>query len=358
MNAPSILRNPRLSIGLQILFWITIYIFLWQSNGGPYTGNGNMWPPIPFLAGTASLVYLNIFVLIPRVLIKRNVWLYLLAVLVSIALLQGVLNLVTTYNPREVTVIIAEIDAAGNRTTTIRHPQEARIGMSIIASFIFLFFSTIFGLGREFVRRERERSRLENERLASEMKFLRAQINPHFLFNAMNNLYATVKLQPAKAGEIISRISDMLRYVIYDCGKPKVRLDKEIEYLKNYVYFQELKDPDRVRVNLAVDVEDGGFALEPMLLLPFVENAFKHSYSDTAESIEVEISLQADRQSLTFRCANSMPPDRQTLSTDPSHSGIGIRNVQSRLDFAYPAKHDLTIAQNGARYCATLTLQS
>jgi two-component system LytT family sensor kinase len=346
-----------LSIVLQILFWLTAYLLMWQSGQGPFGGRNGDLLPIPFLAGQAIIVYANIYYFIPQLLIRRSIWIYLLAILASTAVFQFAIHFLLDAATNIVAVEVTELDRNGNLVRTSRDVGRVRIGMAFMTNFLFLFFSTIFGLAREFVRQERERNRLENARLASEMKFLRAQINPHFLFNVMNNLYATVKLQPAKAGELISRISDMLRYVIYDCNKPKVRIDKEVEYLRNYVYFQELKDPDRVRVKLDLQVNDGGFHLEPMLLLPFVENAFKHSYSDIAETIQVDIFLQADRDRMTFRCANSIPPERQTLTTDPSHSGIGIANVRSRLEFAHKDKYELEIRQDENHYQAHLILR-
>ena len=357
MNESRNWPGKSISIVLQILFWVTAYFVIWQGEPGPFHGTYPELIPLLFLLGQALLVYHNIYVLIPRILIARNVWLYLGAVLVCMVIIQTGMYFLLNPTMGPVSLEISAEWPDGSTTKLVRDPERVRMGMATMTTFLFLFFSSIFGLGREFVKRERERNKLERAQLESEMKFLRSQINPHFLFNVMNNLYATVKLQPDKAGELISRISDMLRYVIYDCSKPRVRIGKEVEYLRNYVYFQELKDPGRMKIAVEIEVQDEGFTLEPMLLLPFVENAFKHSYSDEAEEIFVDVKLQADRERMRFICSNSLPPEVAPLTADPAHAGIGIANVRSRLDISHPGKYQLDIRKTAEKYTVTLDLE-
>lgn len=357
MKETGLSRNRGFGIVLHILFWSMAYFLLFQAGQSRFAEKAEIWMPFPFLLVHAILVYSNIYFLLPRFFFRKKFWVYGLTILGIFLISLIMLFLIMEWTGEETTFQITKFDPDGNILGVIHDRHGIKRGRITVINFFFLFSSTIFGLGREFLRRERERANLEQERLKAEMKFLRAQINPHFLFNVMNNLYATVKLQPSKAGELISKISDMLRYVIYDCSKPKVSIGKEAEYLKSYVFFQEMKDPDRIRIKLEILLENEDFAVEPMLLLPFVENAFKHSYSDVAEEIHVRIFLKANSDGIEFFCQNSLPLEQAELEKDPSHSGIGIKNVKSRLDFSHSGKYALDIRKSEETFEVNLNLQ-
>ncbi|BDS12214.1 sensor histidine kinase [Aureispira anguillae] len=215
------------------------------------------------------------------------------------------------------------------------------IGLIVIFT---LFVSSLYGLAIEFMQRDRQEIKLKAANLKNELKLLRSQMNPHFLFNAMNNLYAIVQLKPEKAGEFVLKLSDMLRYVTYDCQNEKVSIHKEIDYLNNYIYFQKWRDQNFQDIDLTIEDNHSNLQIEPMLLIPFVENAFKHSY-DHNGSIRrwVKIHLKNTPNKLIFEIQNNLSTSNTQEDVPDEYMGIGIENVRKRLELLYKNKHQLHI---------------
>lgn len=221
-----------------------------------------------------------------------------------------------------------------------------------------LFISSLYGLALEFIQRDRQEIKLKATNLKNELKLLRSQINPHFLFNAMNNLYAIVQLKPEKAGEFVLKLSDMLRYVTYDCQNDKVAISKEMNYLNNYVYFQKWRDQNFQDIQINMDASLNDLQIEPMLLIPFIENAFKHSYDhDSTHKRWVKINLQNQNNTLVFEVNNSLSQSNTQEEVPDEYMGIGIENVQKRLGLLYKDKYQLQIEENADRFKIKLTIQ-
>ncbi|MEL6969304.1 MAG: histidine kinase [Bacteroidota bacterium] len=189
---------------------------------------------------------------------------------------------------------------------------------------------------------QKERSEILSkvELMKSELKFLKTQINPHFLFNALNNIYALSVTDSEKTQEGISTLSLMLRYVLYDCERPEVPLRKELEYITYFIELFKLKSSKGYNISFLEEVEGDAFMVPPMLFIPFIENAFKHSGIEKRGNSFVNISLKAKDNSIEFSVENSLPS--QPLVSD-SHSGIGLQNVKKRLNILYPQTHQLDI---------------
>ena len=194
-------------------------------------------------------------------------------------------------------------------------------------------------LKRQQLEQEREARTLKNENLETELKFLKSQINPHFLFNALNNIYTLTYLEDEAAPDMILKLSDMLRYILYDCTSEAVPIEKEINYLKNYVELQRLKMDDLL-IQMAIDDFDPQVSIAPMLLIPFIENSFKHSKVEDTQHGWIKLRLWSEEQQIHFRIANSKP--QQPFAKDKV-GGIGLQNVRRRLELLYPGKHHLTI---------------
>lgn len=229
------------------------------------------------------------------------------------------------------------------------------IGLVVIFT---LFVSSLYGLTIEFMKRDRQEAKLKAINLKNELKLLRRQINPHFLFNAMNNLYAIVQLKPEKAGEFVLKLSDMLRYVTYDCQNEKVPINKEIDYLNNYVYFQKWRDQNFRNINLTIENDLNTFQIEPMLLIPFVENAFKHSYDNNDETTRwIKILLRSQENKLIFDVQNSISTSNTRENVPDEYMGIGIENVRKRLELLYKYKHQLSIKKSSDSFHIQLVIQ-
>ncbi len=174
----------------------------------------------------------------------------------------------------------------------------------------------------------------------SELKFLKMQINPHFLFNSLNNIYALSITNSEKTPESIHSLSEMLRYVIYDCELPKVPIEKEIHYIENFIELFKLRSSKQFNISFINEIENTSIEVAPMLFIIFIENAFKHSGIEKGGDAFVRITLQYEKNSVHFYVENSLPKEK--MSKDKS-SGIGLQNAKKRLEITYPNQHELNI---------------
>ncbi|WP_162339677.1 sensor histidine kinase [Cyclobacterium salsum] len=189
----------------------------------------------------------------------------------------------------------------------------------------------------------------------SELAFLKSQINPHFLFNNLNNLYAYAVEGSAKTPEIILELSSVLRYMLYECREASVPLLKEIDHLRNFTQLYELQIEDRGKVSFQVGAVPSDFRIAPLILNVFIENAFKHSQAGQSEKIRISIHLEVNEEGLlTFNCQNNFLSENETIS---SETGIGLVNVRKRLALLYPDSHELSIRQTDTDYHVSLSLQ-
>ncbi len=216
--------------------------------------------------------------------------------------------------------------------------------------FILVSFKFIWDVHQK----NNEVAQLKSAIQESELQFLKTQINPHFLFNNLNNLYSYAIENSTKTPTIILELSSVLRYMLYDCKEQYVPLYKEIEHLKNFTNLNELQIENRGNISFTVDTIPSNFKIAPLILPVFVENAFKHSTASQSDNINIIVKIMVSKTGiLTFSCINSFLPvaNNKNLST-----GIGLQNVKKRLDILYPKKHRLTILDTDNKYNAQLVL--
>jgi two-component system LytT family sensor kinase len=214
----------------------------------------------------------------------------------------------------------------------------------------------LFGikLGWDAVMKQIEVDKLEEVVKESQLQFLRSQINPHFLFNNLNNLYAYSLESSAKTPEIILELSGLLRYMLYECKEEYVSLSKEIDQLKNFVSLNELQIEDRGKVQFTVEGIDESYKIAPLIMMAFVENAFKHSLNSQSNDIEIEIEIKLhENGQLSFKCVNNYSI---TSNNSQLAKGIGLENVKQRLNLIYPEAHKLTIANDNKLYVVGLLI--
>jgi LytS/YehU family sensor histidine kinase len=197
---------------------------------------------------------------------------------------------------------------------------------------------------------------------SAELSSLRAQINPHFLFNALNSLYATaLKENGEKTADGIQKLGDMMRFMLQENNRDRIPLDKEIEYLRNYIEIQRMRIDESHNIEIRVNIQEPNRAiyLAPMMLTPFVENAFKHGISLRHPSW-IYITLTLDDTRLYFKVHNSRhaksPETAERHDPEESQSGVGLDNVRKRLDLIYPGRHQLDIQRSEQDYFVSLTL--
>ncbi len=212
-----------------------------------------------------------------------------------------------------------------------------------------------FKLARDATTKQRQLDELKVVAQENELQFLKSQINPHFLFNNMNNLYAHAVENSSKTPEIILALSSILRYMLYECKVKYVSLEKEIEQLENFIQLGELQIEGRGIVCFNNEIDVTGYQIAPLMLMVFVENAFKHSSSSVVDNISIVIKLKIDEGGmLKFSCVNSF---RRESNKESLSDGIGLINVNKRLDLMYPGAYDLSIKDSENLYQVHLSLQ-
>lgn len=337
----------------NLLFWVGIWlvIALILSNdvfaAEAYLRSGLLTTAI------AILTYWNLQVLIPQLLLPKKYLLYIILSIASILLVSWFLEMLNN-SLIEVSPEMERRMRRGKRFfKKFPNAHLFRLLSRLAPLLVAYVISSIYEITRVANRREQESIKLQSEKLETEMKFLKSQINPHFLFNALNNIYSLTVMKSDSAPDNLMKLSNMLRYMLYDCSAEKVPLQKEIAYLKNYIDLQLLKDSRGL--NVKVDLEDGqpNLMIAPMLFIPFVENAFKHSKIEDLKTGWIELSLKTVENTLHFSVANSIPDS--SFSKDKA-GGIGLKNVERQLDLLYPQRHQLSIDQDKDRFSVDLKI--
>jgi len=233
-----------------------------------------------------------------------------------------------------------------------RPPSRFFINLLLIAiAYVIATLVEIFLFAQ---RKEEEIIINKNEALQTELKLLKSQINPHFLFNALNNIYALSAIDSGRTQRSISYLSDMLRYVLYECDQEIVPLYKEIDYIENYIKLFSLKSSKTYPITTSFSIENQNVQIVPMLLIPFLENALKHSNIEKITGTFIRLKINANENSIDFEIENSIPDT--PLITD-AVGGIGIDNVKKRLAILYPNRHELVINETAQTFKVNLKLQ-
>lgn len=217
------------------------------------------------------------------------------------------------------------------------------VGKSLISMYIVAALAIMIKLMKRIYENEKAQQELAQRTLEAELKFLKSQIHPHFLFNTLNNLYALTLKNSKKAPEVVLKLSDLLDYMLYECNAHKIPISKEINLIENYLALEKLRYGDRLEATFNYSVENPEQEIAPMLILPFVENSFKHGVSLKTDTNWVAIDLKIKKEMMVLKVENSKPSETPQKTKDPLHEGIGLKNVQRRLKLVYEKEYDLQI---------------
>lgn len=331
-------KRKLINISLHVLVWAA-YIFV------PYAfapdNHVNDTTVVPYSLYTVvnliniGLFYFNALFLSPRFYDKQKKFLYILLVLVAFTVFSIVKSCLVSLCYQEVS------------------------GYTLVGNFTFfsgallLLASIAYSMVVSNIRQERENKAKQAEQMATQLKFLRSQINPHFLFNVLTSLVSLARKKSDKMESSLMMLSDLMRYMLYDSDVKKVAISQEIDYLKSYIALQKLRFGDQVDITTTIHTDNETSSIEPMLLIPFVENAFKHGIGWVDRAF-IDIALDLRHGVLSFEVRNNYNADEK--SKDHS-SGIGLANVQSRLKLLYPDKHSLQLIKENQVFHVRLTLE-
>ncbi len=288
------------------------------------------------------VAYMNYFIFLPRFLEKKKIGQFLLEFSIPFAILMVFRVHLQRY------VIDGYTHQVHFFYTTTFIVQAAATSLFIVIFVAMLRFA------KEWFEFEAKKKEVENEKLQGELNFLKAQINPHFLFNTLNNLYYLAYSQSPNTTEVIAKLSQMMRYMIYDTNHPKVLLSKEIEYMQNYISLERLRLSNQIPIEFTIQGNVQDIRITPLIFITFLENAFKHGVSGNNTEAWVKANIVIQNNTCTYTVENSK---HNNLKTDAAgKSGIGLQNVQRRLALSYPERYTLTIQETPERYAVELKL--
>lgn len=239
----------------------------------------------------------------------------------------------------------------------LNQPIAGNIKEAVYNNFVTQFFLVLASIALrsafDYIRLQKRMAEVAKEKAEAELAFLKAQINPHFLFNSLNAVYFLIDKKNGAAREALHTFSEMLRYQLYECDGTRIPIEKEIHFLNDYVGLQQLRMAENTTVNFACEKEVAQFSIEPLLLIPFVENSFKHlSHFANGKQNEVRIKLSRQNGAMLFSVYNTT----EAKASKNESGGIGLANVQKRLDLLYPGKHALTVNQKEGWFGVELQL--
>ena len=269
----------------------------------------SMWIAFYWLAPTMGVYLVNFYLFIPLLWVRHRFWLF------------GVANVLL--------LIISNLHLINNDINTLPDYFRAGYSLFLIISLLLSVMAIGVALSIRYMMRRSERRQKEVE---AELAWLKNQINPHFLFNTLNNISSLAQIDADETQEAIMQLSDLLRYAMYETNKPKVRLDGEVEFMRNYIELMKLRCNEMTKVDAQFTIHNAQSEVAPLLFISLVENAFKHGMNSN-EPASINIRLEQQDDTLVFVCDNTNNPKP---TKDRSGSGIGLENTRRRLDLLYP----------------------
>jgi len=328
------MKSNRIRLLVEFLAWCALFLFpvLLFPGFWPKFINGSFNPLFLGLALTnlmlISFYYLNSYLFIPKFYDAKKHFIYVGCLLLSLTFIIFILQVREDFNPLP--------------SPPFRYANAAFIG-SIVIRFIMLF---LLSLGISSYNRLKQ---IEREKMKAELSYLKAQINPHFLFNTLNSIYALTVKKSDLAPESVTRLSTIMRYVITEAAQEMVPLEKEINYITNYIELEELRLTSKVKLDFSVKGDLSGKQIAPLIFLPYVENAFKHGVS-AKENSYIDICISVEGKELQLLVKNNK------VHTRALSNGLGLENARKRLQLLYPGKHALNILNDEKEFRVSLKI--
>ncbi|MBM3415223.1 MAG: GHKL domain-containing protein [Bacteroidetes bacterium] len=337
-NAPFFLKY-RLH---HLVFWMLVFGVWFFLRADEYSRQSTAFKVTAIkVADLALMIYITNYVLIPRLLYKKKYgWFalgFVLLILTSSIIKMYILGRVT-HNP-----------ALYDWSSDIKR----RVYDNILPHFFLVIAGAAVKLVFDYRQLQQRMAETAKEKAEAELNFLKSQINPHFVFNSLNSVYFLINKDNSDARNALHKFSEILRYQLYEMNGEKVPVEKEIRYLKDYMDLQQLRKDDKYAVEFHCADSVKGFSIEPLLLIPLVENAFKHISHHRNGRNYVEVKMQRENGQFLFTVKNS----KEHQPTTESHGGIGLQNVKRRLELLYPGKHDFKVSETAVVFTVSLNIR-
>ncbi|MFT4849901.1 MAG: two-component system LytT family sensor kinase [Sediminicola sp.] len=319
-------------IGMELIFAITH----WDTFTFQLIGTSLLQGATSVLLLLAPPIYFNIYWLIPKYLVKKR---YLIYTLLLIIVIVG-WGLVLEYGEPWI-----------DRNWFDQHEEQPDTGTGIFVMVFIILISTLLHITYRWFKQLSEIKQIENDRLQFELSLLKNQINPHFFFNTLNNLYALSLEKSDETPTLILKLSEMMRYTIYDCKAPKVSISGEVTYLDNFISLQKMRHFERGIITFKKEISDPAVKIAPMILIVFLENAFKHGFDLMEKNAFINFKLKTNEELVHLYIENNF-----TDSENENQIGIGLENVKRRLSLIYSEMHELKIVKDKRVFSVDLKL--
>lgn len=344
-------RKHNLELVIHTLIWIVFFISLVFLSPNHHHEEidliANCRNTFVFLFFYALVFYLNYFILIKEYIFSKKIFLFLIINLVLVVAVAWVVHELRPHfdpPPHE----------HSHHANKIERPFFNLGFFKMVPAFILpVTISVAIAITKRWLKTEAEQKEIERRNLESELAQLRYQLQPHFFFNSLNNIYSLIAITPEKAQEAIHNLSKLMRYLLYETAQEKISLAKELDFIKQYVNLMELRITDKTIVTVDFQEVTESLKVSPLLFLPLVENAYKHGISATM-SAQIKFYLKIEEESIIFKTENSNFPKNDF---DKSGSGIGLSNLKKRLDLLYAERYELKAEIINNVYIASLSIR-
>jgi signal transduction histidine kinase len=348
----------------HVLFWIAWYVYfaiLHAANphGKPeisyfrnpvFTFAESFFQVLPQI----PLVYAMLYIVLPRFILKKK---YVLAVISTIFFwfLGGVIHL---YWYMDVIPFLMPRILPAQFIENTQRPESVNFFIGMMATYKGAFtisaFALLFKIGKDWYLKAQRNLQLQKENTTAQMQLLTAQIHPHFLFNTLNNIFSQSQLESPKGSKMIMDLSDILRYVLYEGQKPLVPLKQELQMLTEYISLEKIRYGNKLEVHVLTPDKPDDLYIAPLLLLPFVENCFKHGASNMLENPWINLTVEIKGTTLVMKLMNGKDPMKEN---SPGKKGIGISNVRQRLELLNKDKYDLQLREDDEVFVVDLRVE-
>ncbi len=358
-------NKPKYRIQRHLLFWGAWWIFLSllysfspNESSTRYSTSfvNSSIDSILYLSSHIFLSYTLMYFVIPRYVVKKRysvaaLW---VAILICITGMISALTSMYVLGPVKEAILPEHLML---KVSAIKKPDFLFLHLAFLAglrgSLTVGGIAASIKLMKYWYNKEQLAVSLQKENVESQLQILKAQVHPHFLFNTLNNIYAHAQKTAPVASHMICGLSDILRYMLYECNKPLVPLDKELKMLKEYVELERVRYGNSLEMHIDVPNASNGLDIAPLILLPFVENCFKHGTSNMVDQPWLSLTITLRENEMTMKLLNSKP----VMQIVGENGGLGIKNVKKRLELLYPEKHELVITEEDEVFIVSLKMK-
>jgi two-component system, LytTR family, sensor kinase len=340
---------------LHCTFWITLLFIVFLSENWEHRLNFKMSFFLQYILAFLIFIfisYFNIYFLIPRFFRQKKYFFYV-TWLVFVILFGAVLTLMIKLIFDNLGVINPHDESDHERFLLFYYFHV------VFGELMLLVMTTFFFILEEWIRLQGitiKMQEIESQKVQSELQALKAQINPHFLFNTLNNIYSHSLEKSAKTPDMILKLSELMSYILYECHDEQVPVKNELNFIRNFIELEKIRFEDNLQVKFDIEEKGTNQVIVPLLFIPIIENAFKHVGNIGKEKPYVNVFIAIDSEQIVLKVNNSVSKDatKKTIK----ESGIGLENVRKRLDLLYPGKYNLEVIEDEKEYLVNLVISN